>query len=424
MLEAVNDKRVWKHIKLLYLGSGLLLGANITVGIVNVFTDGTIPHAQILTHFHAGTIGWVTLSVIATSLWLFTGRREVSDGYAGFTGGLAAVGFLAVLGYIFAFALAFSSTDRWYLLPTFGVPTALVIVTSFIFVAAQLKKQAIVTTPHLLLFGALLVASLGATMGVIWGMTYANDGFNPYPENDAADGLGAHAGPMDMYIALALAALIEGALRTDATRWSKPGLFQMLAGVLGGFAVSTGLFLGIEPLAPVALLLFLIGFGFYFVRIGWRAIAQNPFRRGSAPGLFFAGLSFPLYVAGFVLLVFKYFIPGEDPPHDLVVAFQHVTFIGLATNTILVTQARFAPHPGTDGVFAAGVWTMNVGLIAFIAGEFLADEKMGALLQALGLILALFTVWHRLLHAEHGAAPPAPPVRPVEPAPFEPKMVE
>jgi hypothetical protein len=259
-----------------------------------------------------------------------------------------------------------------------------------------------------LLFGGLLVASLGATMGVVWGMTYANDSFDPYPDNDAVDGLGAHAGPMDMYLALALAAMLEilvlGA--GEARRWSKPGLLQMLAGVVGGFAVSAGLFLGIEPLAPVALLLFLIGFGFFFVRVGWRAIAQNPYRTGTTPGVFWAGLSFPLYVAGFVFLVFKYFIPGDDPPHDLEVAFLHITFIGLATNTILSMQASFAPHPRTDGVLAAGLWTMNVGLVAFIAGEYLADEKMGALLQGAGLLLALFTVWHRLLHARHETMEP------------------
>jgi hypothetical protein len=49
---------------------------------------------------------------------------------------------------------------------------------------------------------------------------------------------------------------------------------------------------------------------------------------------------------------------------------------------------------------------MNVGLVAFIAGEYLADEKMGALLQGAGLLLALFTVWHRLLHARHETMEP------------------
>jgi hypothetical protein len=67
---------------------------------------------------------------------------------------------------------------------------------------------------------------------------------------------------------------------------------------------------------------------------------------------------------------------------------------------------------------------MNVGLVAFIAGEYLADEKMGALLQGAGLLLALFTVWHRLLHAAHGAGPPEPPMRPLRPEPFESRMVE
>lgn len=404
MLERVQDARVWRNIKLLYIGSGLLFGANITVGIVNVFTDAPIPHAQILTHFHAGSIGWVTLSTIATMLWLFTGTREVSQGYGRFTGWLAALGFLSVLGYIFAFALAFDSDggDLWYLLPSFGIPTALVILTAFVFAALQLKRQTLVTTAHLLLFGALLIASLGATMGVILGLTYTLDDFSPYGDNEAADGIGSHAGPMDMYISLAFAAMLELLLLRGvaSTRWSKAGMAQMVLAVVAALAISVGLFIGIEPLAPVALLLFLASFGVYFGRIGWRTFTQNPGRPGANAGVFFGGLFFPAYVGLFVFLVFQYFIPGDDPPHELLVLFQHVTFVGVGTNAILTMQSRFTVDAGTDKLFAASVWLLNIGLAAFVAGEFLAEMKHGALLMAVGVILGVATVWSRFVRAE------------------------
>src|SRR5687768_5636508 len=98
MLAPILDPRVWNSVRWLYMGSGVLFLANIGLGILNVFTPGALPRGQLLAHFHAGTIGWITLSIVATSLWLFTAARTVTPAAQRFITGLTVVAVLAVAG--------------------------------------------------------------------------------------------------------------------------------------------------------------------------------------------------------------------------------------------------------------------------------------------------------------------------------------
>lgn len=397
MIPRVADGRVWSTIRWLYIGSGLLFLANISLGILNVFTVGEIPRGQVLSHLHSGTIGWITLSVVATTFWVYTGERVVSEAYVRFLQGVTIVGLLAVPGYVMGFGAAFNGDGPFWLLPLFGIPTGLVIVASFVFAAMQLKHQAVVTTTHLLFFGALLVASLGASMGVLWGLTYETGAY-PYPSGAQVNPIGAHAGPMDMYLALAFAGLVELMLHPgDRAPWTKSGMAQMILGVFGAFVISGALYVGAAAIIPLALLSFLATFVVYVVRIGWRTFHTNPFGPGTAVSLFFGGLWFPVYIGLFVFLVAAYFVPGKAPPEALLVAFVHITFVGTATNLLLAAQSAYA---GGREVLAklqpvAG-WLLNLGLVAFIAGEYMAGRREGALVMAVGVLLSLGVVWARL----------------------------
>ena len=65
-LKPVENASVWNHIRILFLGSALLFLINIFFGFDNALTppETIIPRWQVLTHLHAGTLGWITLSVI------------------------------------------------------------------------------------------------------------------------------------------------------------------------------------------------------------------------------------------------------------------------------------------------------------------------------------------------------------------------
>lgn len=393
MVFSVRDPHIWHSIKTLYLGSSILFLATVGLGILNVFTTGELPRGQMLAHFHSGTIGWVTLSILATVLWVFTQDRTVDDRYARNARALAWVGIVAVAGYIAGFYLAFNDLGPFWLLPLFGIPAWLVIVGGFVWTLAAVRQQQTVTTPHLLLMGAFLVASLGATMGVLVGLDYA-EVLDAFPAS--GDAVGSHAGPMDMYLALAFGAIVELLLVKGADRrWSKAGMTQAVLGVTSGFLASISLFLGLGALVPVALLLFLVAFGFYMGRIGWRIFTLDPTRR---PALWWGGVFLPVYVALFVYLVAAYYSKGDLPPHTLEVVFAHVTFVGMATNLVLAIQSTFAPTT-RPRLLQAGIWTLNAGILVFIAGEFASDRREGSLVMAVGVLLALWALWAGLAAA-------------------------
>lgn len=395
VLPRLHDTEVWRAVRLLYLGSGVVFAATVGLGIANALMD-SISRGQVLAHFHSGSIGWVTLSVIATTIWLYTGPRPVGQGHRNAAWLLAGLGIVAATGYVAAFALAFNGGPTW-MLPLFGVPMGLVIVGALAFALVQRRHQEVLTTPHLLLLGALLVASLGATMGVLIGLSHAGI-VHAFPEAEGVDIVGAHAGPMDMYLALAFGAIVELLVLKEHGRWTRPGMTQMGLGVVSGFLTSLGLYTGfVMPLAPLAMLMFLAAFGFFVARVGWRAIATNPLAGGRAVPTFWGGLFFPVYIVFFVAAVALFFIPGNPMPHAVGVALVHVIFIGMATNLLLALRSTFPSNSGaaggvSDKVLGAGAWLLNLGILAFFAGEFLAQRKEGAFVMAAGVLIAMYAV--------------------------------
>lgn len=382
----IMDPRLRGAVRALYLGAAALFLVTILLGIANAFMDA-IPRGQVLAHFHSGTIGWVTLSVIATALWAFLGHRLLGDRETLLVRAVVATGIVAVAGYVAAFYLVFPDMRNAWLLPLFGIPAALVIWTALGITWANLKRVEVLTTPHVLLFSALLVASLGALMGVVIGLLHSG----VIPRVPAEDPVGAHAGPMDMYLALAFAAVVEGLVRPGAGRWSRPGMAQAALGVAGGFVASIGFFFNVGPAAPIALLLFLVAFGFYIVRVGWRPIVAGWV---DTPGRSWGALFFPVYVIAFIALVAMYYSQSKFPPHAIGVAFVHVTFIGVATNLLFTIQGHFSGGPSQAA--RIGIWTMNIGLLAFVAGELAAEVKHGALLMAVGVLMAWGSITVRL----------------------------
>src|SRR5256884_9596303 len=52
----------------------LVFTITVAIGILNGFHFITLPRQGLLTHLHAGTLGWITLGGIAMCLWLFGGE--------------------------------------------------------------------------------------------------------------------------------------------------------------------------------------------------------------------------------------------------------------------------------------------------------------------------------------------------------------
>ena len=68
--------------RLLYRGALLIFVVTIVIGILNGLDIWDPTHQMVLTHVHAGTLGWITLAVVASALNGRTDRRVtvVCDG--------------------------------------------------------------------------------------------------------------------------------------------------------------------------------------------------------------------------------------------------------------------------------------------------------------------------------------------------------
>jgi hypothetical protein len=398
-MERVRNTEVWNQIRIILLGSAILFLINIFFGFDNAVTTGVLPRSQSLLHLHAGSIGWITLSQLAIAIWVFTGNREISETYASRIRTIAylAIGFFA--GYIVSFGIAFSQGGSFFvLMPIFGTGAMLMIWVAAIYALTQLRRQAVVTTVHILVAGGLLVAAVGATMGVLLGLELAiGEHILPIPASE--DRVGVHAGMMDTYLILVAAGIVEWFVQKDPSkRWTVPGLLQALfltvAGLIVPLAFVTGL---LEQLLPIFALLLLLGLIFFLARIGRRALARNPMRGGVKAWGTFGTFWLVIYVA--IFIYFAATLPmGLDIPSWLFAVFAHAGFVGMMTNIILgVDAARTedSAHVLSWGE-SASMWTINIGMLVFFGLKVATDTRLGAIAMGIGVLLGVVTMIQRL----------------------------
>ncbi|MDX1600439.1 MAG: hypothetical protein R3191_02880 [Anaerolineales bacterium] len=402
IVERVRNESVWKSLKILFIGAGLLFLINIYFGFDNSLTVGEIARGQLLIHLHAASVGWITLSAIGIAIWVLTGQRDVSEQYAGRIRLLVWAAVLAFAFYIPNFWLAFSAGFAT-LLPVFGSLSVIVLWIAAIYALMQLRHQEPMTTVQLLAVGALLVAAIGATVGALLGMERAIGRFLPLPEGER---VGAHAGMMDTYLFLLAAAIIEWFTRQDAkARWTIAGLIQAVAWSVGASLVPIAFFTGaIDQLLPIFLLLLVLGILIFLVRMGWRAVAAGPMAKGGRAWAFFGSIWLVVFFIGFIVLVTSMDSP---PPDWFGTVWTHSGFVGMMTNLLLAVLAARAwdardKWPWAD---SAAMWTINLGMLVFFGLKIAADLRYGAIVMGLGVLLGVITMIVRL-RASGSTSPP------------------
>jgi len=409
----VQDESVWQSLRIIFIGSGLLFLINIYFGFANALDPGEIGRQQVLIHLHAASVGWITLSAIGLGIWVVTGARDVSPGYARGVRLLAWAAVLIFAGYIPNFWLAFMGEGAiTFLLPIFGSGAVLVLWTSAIFVLRQLWRQPVLTTVQILAAGALLVASVGATVGALLGLERLIGTFLPLPEGER---VGAHAAMMDTYLFLVAGAIVEWIVRpADAQRWSWAGVAQAVAWTVGATLVPIAFFLNtVDQVLPIFGTLLLLGLAIFLVRVAWRAILVGPMADGVRPWAFF-GAAWLVVFMGLFLWAVSTGGDFESLPPWFGAAFVHSGFVGMMTNLLLgVHSARAqAARDVLPWAEPTALWILNLGLIAFIGLKIVADVRTGALLMGVGVLLGVGTMLIRqwLARSEPDVVPPAPAV--------------
>jgi hypothetical protein len=366
----------------LYLVAMGLFVVNIVIGILNGADVVEFDRNQILTHVHAGTVGWLTLTIVASTFLLFRAadRRLMLV--------------LAVLVPIYVFAFY---TGNFVLRAVGG--TALLIAIGWLL--AWLWRQFLAgerTLPRLAVTLGVTSFGYGALIGVLIQVSLAS-GRVLLP----GDAIGAHASAMTFgYLVLVAMGLIEW--RILGTRnLPKSGVIQVGALFLGGLTISVSLLAGAAQAGGgiylltqlVAVVLFAARIWPRSIRVNWAA--ADPIRHFAASSIWvvFALVLFMYIVFQFVSSSAATADPNAPPPVDLnvLIASDHSAYIGIITNivlgllTVLLLRSRSQSWLG-HVVF----WGVNLGLAVFVIGLIVDTaeiKRVGAPIMGTTLLIAL-----------------------------------
>ena len=379
----------------LFLVAMALFVITVAIGIVNGLDLYEFDHNQLLTHVHSGTLGWITLSLVAAAFWLV--RRSDRR--------LAIALAILVPIYVAAFYSG-NFTAR----AVSG--TLLLVVILWLVGWAWVALTREPTIPLLAVTLGLTSFAYGAVIGVLLQIQSAS-GTSLFP--GGSDAIGAHAGTMVFsYLILVAMGLLEWRV-IGLRRHSRGGMAQVFALFGGGLLLAlTLLFLdasAVQAVGGIYLLVELLAVGLFIgrvlpsaVRIGWRV--ATPERHLATSALFVV-----VATAIFLYVVFLFISTGDQSkiPAGVLVASDHAAFIGVITNLIFGLALRLAADRRSRWAWADQVvyWAMNGGLVVFLVGLIAVSpelKRIGAPIMGTAILLGLVVIAGRLWSSDLSTA--------------------
>jgi hypothetical protein len=382
----------------LYLTAMLLFVVTIVIGILNGADAVEFDRNQLLTHVHAGTVGWMSLAIVASSFLLF----RAAD--SRLVWALAIV----VPGYVIAFY-----TGNFPFRATTGILVLLAIAWLLVWLwRAFLGGER--SLPRLAVTLGLTTFAYGAVIGVLLQVQFALG-----TTILTGDAIGAHAGAMTFgYLVLVGMGIIEWRLR-HTRDLPRGGLVQVLALFLGGLVLSLGLLADMGQAAGglylltelVAVILFVVRLGPTVLRAGWARASAS---RQAAVGAIWVVVALLLFMYLVALFVTSNDI--ESIPLNMLIASDHATYIGVITNLVLGLLLALAADRRDRTAWADEVvfYAVNGGLVVFVVGLILDSpevKRIGAPVMGVALLFALalyaYRLWGSSLPSEQEGPSPA-----------------
>lgn len=384
---AMGAADVGRQVRWLIYVAMALFVVTIVIGILNGLDLVAFDRDQILTHVHYGTLGWVTLTIVAASIWLF-GRPDRRLAMA--------LGILIPV-YVVAFYvgdLAFRAISG----------TALLVAIAWLVIWAWQSYARIGSLPALAVALGLGTFGYGAIIGVLLQVQMAS-GTDVFPPG--ADIIGAHAGTMVFsYLILVAMGLIEWQTKGTTGR-PAAGLVQLIA-LFGGGALlaAVSIFAAdqVQSIGGIYLLVELIAIVLFVVRILPTALRVD--WMAASPGRYLATASvFVIVAMAMYLVLVVSFLSDPTQPFEqflpILAASDHATFIGVITNVVFALILKLTADRRGDGsaLDQAIFVLMNGGLILFLvglAGQVQVLKQIGAPAMGIGLLIGLAVMAMRL----------------------------
>lgn len=382
---ATEVGRTVRHLLLVALGVFLV---TVAIGMINGLDLYEFNHDQLLTHVHSGTLGWITLALVAATFWV---NRRSEPRIA-----------LALMVLIPIYVVAFYTGNLAFRAIS-GAVLLLAILWFFVWVWRITDRRSL---PSVAIALGMTSFTLGAIVGVLVQVFMAS-GFSVFPSG--ADTIGAHAATMVFsYLILVTMGILEWRV-LGTTGLPRGGLVQMGGLFAGGLVIMlTFLFAAssAQMVLPVYLLLQLVATVLFIVRVLPKAVSVDWMSTGPARQ-FAASSVFVIVAVGLLMYLIYKFMSAADPsdpnalPAGVLVASDHAAFIGVVSNLVFALIAAV-----TGGVAARipwlgqlGFWAMNVGLAAFLvglAGESADIKRIGAPIMGTGILILMAQATMRL----------------------------
>lgn len=356
-------------VRNLFRGALIIFVITVVIGVLNGTDIWNPPQNTLLTHVHAGTLGWITLSVFAAAIWMF-GRGSNSN-----PGPMATFSIVAMSLYVFAFWSGdiFNTTESIQR-PIGGTLAFVSIVWVFVWVLRQ-KRGEKYTVAEFGMALAVLFLLLGAVLGVLLGLQLADV---QVVAGEAGTRLGdAHPAAMTIgYVVLAMLAVLEWRLLGDSAPSmgkARAGVTQMVLMFFAGLFSMLGLLFNLEPLLILSTPLQVIGLVIFL----WRMRKELAPARwgGDMSGVMFrtAAIGLIVAVAFTAVVVNKFIALGDDVSDEAfedllpyLLALDHTTFVLVVTNAIFGLLAVISVVTQLSNRII--YYGLNVGAIGFIIG--------------------------------------------------------
>lgn len=332
----------------------------IAIGILNGLDIVEFSRELLLSHLHGGTLGWMTLAIIAATQWLFVDEGStVSERSAKAVRGFAYLAAVAIPLYVLAFATTFG-VGR----PLGGTFTliALIGVAAWSF---SRMREVILTVPRLLVLLGLTSSVIGGGFGVFNGFAIAFE-WTWVPRSFFE----AHPGTMEIGFTMPVAlGLAEWGMRlgTPEERPNRWGIVQAALMAVGFLWVLGFILAGQEEIVGIGILFGIIAIVIFFGRMRsfvktTSVTARTPSRHALAGGVLLGVTMVYIFIA-------ISSVQGDFAaiPRGQTLSFIHLLAVGAATNALLAfvihLSRRVSDVTAIDDVI---FWGVNIGLIGFV----------------------------------------------------------
>lgn len=380
-----------RQVRLTLQVAMLIFVYTIVIGILNGLDLVDFSRQQLLSHLHGGTLGWMTLAILAVTQWLFGGGSSPPDERSARTArALSYLASIAIAAYVLAFA-----TTVGVARPLAGIAT-LVALVGFALWAYSRAGHVTLSVPHLFVLLGLTSSVIGGLFGVINGLGIAF-GWTWVPRAFFE----AHPGTMEVGFVIPVAmGLSEWGLRRGVLdeRASRAGVVQVGLMAVAFLWVLGFILAGQEEIVGLGILFAIVGVVIFFARMWSLArntslTARTPERHALAGGVL-------LGVTIVYIFVMIQMAQGDFGaiPRGQVLSFIHLLGVGATTNALLAfvifLSRRVSPVSVVDDVV---FWGVNVGVIGFVVA-LTTDVRglIGVFVPVMGLALLLAIGAHLL----------------------------